>query len=178
MGHGIHQFDLLLSVLGRWRRVVAMTGTRARPVQTEDVSMAVAEFEDGTLASVVNSVVSPRQTSALRFDFEAATVELQHLYGYTDADWTLTAAPGHEEVAACWTGRPSTAPSGHADQLAAVLDALDSGEPPPVTLPDTRNTMEFIAALYASAATGRPVCRGEIGPQHAFSVRMNGADAG
>jgi hypothetical protein len=37
-------------------------------------------------ATVVNSVVSPRQVSALRFGFERATVELSHLYGYTDDD--------------------------------------------------------------------------------------------
>ena len=50
--------------------------------------------------------------------------------------------------------------SGHRCQLTAFLDALDSGETPPVTLADTRNTMEFVAALYASAFTGE---RGEGG---------------
>ena len=40
------------------------------------------------LASIVNSVVSSRQVSALRFDFENATVKLDHQYGYTDRDFT------------------------------------------------------------------------------------------
>jgi hypothetical protein len=31
-----------------------------------------------------------------------------------------------------------------------VLDALDKGEAPPVTVEDARRTMEFVAALYAS----------------------------
>ena len=35
----------------------------------------------------------PRETSYLRFDFEHATVELSHLYGYGDDDWTVTGAP-------------------------------------------------------------------------------------
>ncbi|MEV6343202.1 Gfo/Idh/MocA family oxidoreductase [Actinoplanes sp. NPDC051851] len=174
MGHGIHQFDLLLSVLGPWEKVTAMAARRSRPVETEDVSMAIVEFADGTLATVVNSVVSPRQTSDLRFDFEHATVEVSHLYGYTDADWTFTPAPGHEDLRRHWTS-DGTATSGHADQLRSVLDALDAGEPLPVTLPDTRMTMELIAAIYASAATERPVRRGEIGPDHPFATRMNGA---
>lgn len=173
MGHGIHQFDLLLSILGPWERISAIAARRSRPVETEDVSMALVEFADGTVASVVNSVVSPRQTSALRFDFEHATVELEHLYGYSDADWTITPAPTYDDLARLFP-RDSTARSGHADQLAAVLDALDAGEPLPVTLAETRLTMEFIAALYASAATGKPVRRGEIGPDHPFAAAMNG----
>ncbi|GAA2848028.1 oxidoreductase [Actinoplanes cyaneus] len=173
MGHGIHQFDLLLSILGPWERVTAIAARRSRPVETEDVSMALVEFADGTVASVVNSVVSPRQTSTLRFDFEHATVEVEHLYGYSDQDWTITPAPAYEDLALAFP-RTSTEKSSHADQLAAILDALDAGEPLPVTLPDTRLTMEFIAALYASAATGKPVRRGEIGPDHPFAARMNG----
>ncbi|MFY1637021.1 Gfo/Idh/MocA family protein [Solwaraspora sp. WMMB335] len=177
MGHGIHQFDLLLSVLGPWESVTALAVRRARDVQTEDVSMALVTFPDGTVASVVNSVVSPRQTSALRFDYEYATVELDHLYGYTSADWTITATPGHDDVAARWHADPAGPPSGHGRQVAAVLDALDAGRPPPVDLADTRITMEFIAALYASAFTGERVHRGEIGPNHPFAHRMDGTGA-
>ncbi|MEU7740608.1 Gfo/Idh/MocA family oxidoreductase [Nonomuraea sp. NPDC049158] len=173
MGHGIHQFDLLLSVLGPWAEVTALAARQARATDTEDVSMALVRFESGALASVVNSVISPRQTSELRFDFERATVEVAHLYGYTDDDWTLTPAPGHEEIA--WTPGPVTAPSGHGDQLAAVLDALDQGEPPPVTLQDAGRTMEFIAALYASAFTGERIHAGQISPASPFWRRMDGS---
>ncbi|MFD2354413.1 Gfo/Idh/MocA family oxidoreductase [Nonomuraea ferruginea] len=93
MGHGIHQFDLLFSVLGPWREVSGLAVRQARDTETEDVSMAMVTFESGAVASVVNSVLSPRETSVLRFDFERATVELEHLYGYTDADWSVTPAP-------------------------------------------------------------------------------------
>jgi predicted dehydrogenase len=127
MGHGIHQFDLLFSVLGRWRQVSAVAARQARPTQTEDVSMALVTFADGALASIVNSVVSPRQTSALRFDFEYATVEVEHLYRYADADWIVTPAPGHEEVLSHWNADRVDVPSGHQAQFAAVLDALDEG---------------------------------------------------
>ncbi|GGN51394.1 putative dehydrogenase [Actinoplanes campanulatus] len=177
MGHGIHQFDLLLSVLGPWEQVTAVAARRDRDVDTEDVSMALVTFADGTVASVVNSVISPRQVSALRFDFSHATVELSHLYGYTDADWTITPAPGHAAVAARWAESPSTVESGHGGQLAAVLDALDDGTPPPVTIEETRRTMEFVAAIYASAFTGAPVRAGQIGPDSPFAARMDGAGA-
>ncbi|HEX7301882.1 Gfo/Idh/MocA family oxidoreductase [Lentzea sp.] len=178
MGHGIHQFDLLLSVLGPWQEIRAVAARQARDVQTEDVSMALVTFADGTVASVVNSLLSPRETSELRFDFEHATVEVEHLYGYTDAHWVVTPAPGREDVAARWRQEQSSGVvSGHRCQVAAYLDALDSGEKPPVTLEDTRTTMEFIAALYASAFTGAVVKAGQIGPDSPFYATMEGIGA-
>ncbi|WP_112261189.1 Gfo/Idh/MocA family protein [Lentzea terrae] len=177
MGHGIHQFDLMLSVLGPWQEIRAVAARQARAVATEDVSMALVTFADGTVASVVNSLLSPRETSELRFDFERATVEVEHLYGYTDADWTVTPAPGQDDVVALWDAERSETASGHPGQLAAFLDALDSGETPPVTLADTRNTMEFIAALYASAFTGTVVKAGQIGPDSPFYATMEGIGA-
>ncbi len=178
MGHGIHQFDLLLSVLGDWHEVTAVAARRARPTATEDVSCAIATFADGTVATVVNSLLSPRETSYLRFDFAHATVELEHLYGYGDDDWRVTPAPGHEDrVRAAWEAGPSGRRSGHAAQFGAVLDALEAGERLPVALPHSRDTLEFVAATYASAFERRPVRRGEIGPDSPFYQRMRGDGA-
>lgn len=178
MGHGIHQFDLLLSVLGPWQEIRAVAARQARDVQTEDVSMALVTFADGTVASVVNSLLSPRETSELRFDFERATVEVEHLYGYTDAHWAVTPAPGREDVVARWRQEQSSGiVSGHRCQVTAFLDALDGGRKPPVTLEDTRITMEFIAALYASAFTGTVVKAGQIGPDSPFYASMEGIGA-
>ncbi|MGH8963789.1 MAG: Gfo/Idh/MocA family protein [Actinomycetes bacterium] len=178
MGHGIHQFDLLLSVLGEWEEVVAVAARQARPTATEDLSHAIVTFSSGAIASIVNSVVSPRERSYLRFDFELATVELDHVYGYRDKNWRVTAAPGHEpSVASAWADGPVDTPSGHAAQFAEVLSALESGVEPPVTLPDTRRTVELIAAIYASAFTGDRVLRGSLGPDSPFYHRMDGSGA-
>ncbi|TDU87204.1 putative dehydrogenase [Kribbella voronezhensis] len=177
MGHGIHQFDLLLSILGPWEQVTAVAARQARPTQTEDVSLALVTFANGAVASIVNSLVSARETSTLRFDYEHASVELEHLYGYTDADWTVTPAPGQEAVADAWSADAADIPSGHSAQFAAVLDAKDAGRTAPVSLADARDTMELIAAIYASAFTGKPVRRGELDAANPFSVRMDGTGA-
>jgi predicted dehydrogenase len=177
MGHGIHQFDLLFSVLGPWREVTAVAARQARPTRTEDVSMALVTFENGAVASIVNSVVSPRETSMLRFDYERATVEVEHLYGYTDADWTVTPAPGHADLTTRWATERTETTSSHNGQLAAVYDALDAGQPPPATLDDARRTMEFIAALYASAFRGERIHSGQLGPDSPFYHRMDGTGA-
>jgi predicted dehydrogenase len=177
MGHGIHQLDLLLHLFGPWREVVAVAARRARPTATEDLSCAIVTFDSGAVATVVNSLVSPRETTYLRFDYAHATVELTHLYGYSDADWLVTPAPGHEDVAAAWAGAAKGVPSGHAAQFAAVLDAVEAGTPPPVTLADARLTLELVAAVYASAFTGARVARGELGPASPFWRRMDGPGA-
>lgn len=180
MGHGIHQFDLLLAVLGPWARLTAFAARQSLPTDTEDVSMAVVEFDNGTLATVVNSIVSPRETSRLRFDFERATVEVEHLYGYTDADWTFTPAPGSERLAELWTDGPSSSDerSGHVGQIAAIVDALeagrDAGVHAGVDVDDARRTLEFAAATYASAFRGVPVRAGEISGDDPFLRSMDG----
>src|SRR5215469_11258256 len=126
MGHGIHQMDMLLDVLGDWTEVSAVARTQARSMPTEDLSLAHVTFKNSAVASVVNSVLSPREESYLRFDFERATVEVTHLYGYDDDDWRVTPAPGCEnDVAAAWKnaasgdggGGQDTARSSHAAQF-------------------------------------------------------------
>jgi len=175
MGHGIHQMDLLLSVLGPWREVTSVATRLARETNTEDLSAALITFESGAIASVVNSLLSPVQTSYLRFDFDRATVELSHYDGYGDANWIVTGAPGHEaEIDERWAAGRRGARSGHAAQLRAYLDALDAGVAPPVTSADARATLELVAAIYASAFTGRPVRRGEIDAMSPFYRDMSG----
>ena len=183
MGHGIHQMDMLLDVLGEWTEVSAIARTQARRTATEDLSAAHVTFASGALASVVNSVLSPREESYLRFDFERATVEVTHLYGYDDDDWRVTPAPGCEDdVAAAWKnaadgdgdGGQDAARSSHAAQFASVIAALRDGRRPPVTPPEARRTMALIAGIYASAFTRRPVTPADLAPGTAFYTAMNG----
>lgn len=187
MGHGIHQMDLLLAVLGEWAEVRAMAGRLDRRMETEDVSMALVRFTSGALATIVNSVLSPREESRLRFDFTDATVEVKHLYGYSDSDWIYTPAPhaaGDAERIAGWTGGAGEAAgdsvlttgvgSSHAAQLPYMLDAMERGVRPPASGPGGRETLELITALYRSAFTGQPVLRGQIGPEDPFYHRLHG----
>ena len=177
MGHGIHQFDLLLSILGPWEKVTAIAARQARPTKTEDVSMALVTFENGAVASIVNSLVSPRQTSQLRFDYENATVELEHLYGYKNEDWTITPAPSQDAVASAWSAdlprsRVGTPPSStpYWMHCRPVPEA-------PVPLAEARNTIELAAAIYASAFTDKPVRRGELARGTDYAKRMGGPGA-
>jgi len=178
LGHGIHQMDLLLHVLGDWTEVSAVARRQARSIETEDLSLAHVSFASGAAASVVNSVLSPREESYLRFDFERGTVELRHLYGYADQDWRVTPAPGCEEaVLGAWAAGRQGVRSGHQAQFAEVLRALERGEPPPVTLPEARRTLALVTAIYAAAFPGRPVRAADLAPPAPFYSAMEGSGA-
>jgi len=175
MGHGIHQMDLMLALMGEWTEVRAAAGTLARDVETEDASMAIVRFASGAMVSMVNSVLSPRETSYLRFDFPEATVELTHLYGYDNTDWVWTAAPHRAEDTPADLGAPELdEASSHAAQLRHLLEDLRAGRRPEASGDDGRRVLGFIAALYESAATGRPVTA-PPGPGNPYYRSMSGA---
>jgi predicted dehydrogenase len=185
MGHGIHQMDMLADVLGDWAEVSAVARRQARRMDTEDLSLAHVTFASGAVASVVNSVLSPREETYLRFDFERATVELTHLYGYGDADWRVTPAAGCEnEVLAAWNAPASreaaagpASRSGHLLQFAEVLRNLRDGTRPPVAPPGSRRTLSLAAAIYASAFTRRPAGPGDVAEGTPFYATMQGSGA-
>lgn len=173
MGHGIHQMDLLLAVFGEWDEVRAMTGTLDRAVETEDVSAAVVRFASGAIATVLNSVLSPREESYLRFDFAKASVEVRHLYGYSDGDWTFTSVPD-ANLADAWHAEGPDIPSSHHAQLPHLIDAWEQGRRPPLSAAEGRATLELATAIYRSAATGLPVRRTDLGPHDPFYHRLDG----
>ncbi|MFF9333911.1 Gfo/Idh/MocA family protein [Streptomyces albogriseolus] len=175
MGHGIHQYDLLLHLLGEWEEVRAMAARLVHDTESEDVSTALVRFAGGALATVVNSVLSPDEVSRVRVDCADATVELTHLYGHRNADWVYTPAPhvARERVAA-WREAGEDVPSSHTAQLGYVLDAWDAGVRPPGSGREARDTLEFAAALYKAAFTGRAVRAGEVGPGDSFYEVMHG----
>ncbi|QWF78044.1 Gfo/Idh/MocA family protein [Amycolatopsis sp. CA-230715] len=176
MGHGIHQMDLLLHLLGPWAEVRAMTCRLVHDVATDDVSTALVRFASGAMATVVNSVLSPDEVSRIRLDCADATVELTHLYGYSNADFVYTPAPHVEDErrVARWRTPGGDVPSSHTAQLPHVLAALRAGTRPPSSGADGRRSLEFVAALYKAALTGFPVRAGEIGPGDPFYASMDG----
>ncbi len=177
MGHGIHAMDMFLWLMGEWVEVNAMMGTLDRDIEVEDVSMALVRFANGALGSVVNSVLSPRQVSYVRFDFQRATVELEHLYSHANENWRFSIpdnAPYQDELAR-WQAFGEDVRASHTAQLTHILDALERGEAPLTTGPQARNTIEFLAALYKSALTRQPVQRGSIGRDDPFYYHVYGA---
>lgn len=195
LGHGIHQIDLLLHLLGPWKTLTATAVRLDRPVQFEDVSLATVIFESGAVATVINSLLSPNELSRIRIDSDGGSLEVDHLYGYSDADWSFHPAPDAARAATFglnpgerdadgaesaegtdpWTASAGEdAPSNHQAQISRLVDDLLAGRTHETTLASTRPTMEFVSALYASAILGGPVNRADLVPGHPFYAALNG----
>ena len=175
-GHGIHAMDMFLWLMGDWAEVSAIMGTLDRKIEVEDVSMAHVRFASGALGSIVNSVLSPRQVSYVRFDFQHATVELEHLYSHRNDHWrfSIPENASHEDELARWQAIADDVQASHAAQLTHTLNALEAGEPPLTSGAQARNTVEFLTALYKSAFTRQPVQRGSIDQNDPFYYHVYG----
>ncbi len=194
LGHGIHQIDLLLHLMGPWTSVQAQSSRLARPVEFEDVSLAMVTFAGGAVGTIVTSLLSPRELSRIRIDTTSGTLEVDHLYGYRDADWSWHPAPDAatalrngrdpgeradsieantpEDV---WSdSRSVDVPSNHAAQINRLVEDLLAGRPHETTLSAVRPTMELVTALYASSLTGTTVHRRDLVPGHPHYARLDG----
>lgn len=146
---GIHQIDLLIMLLGPWQEVHAWTGHLVHDIETGDACTAIVRFGNGALATVVTSAVSARETSHLRIDTELATVELNHLYGYGNDDWTYHAAPGVDTATeAGWVNELTDQRSSHLSQLRRLLADLRAGRRPQTSGPGGRAALELVTAMY------------------------------
>jgi predicted dehydrogenase len=198
LGHGIHQIDLLLHLMGAWETIDARAARIARPVEFEDVSLAIVVFESGAVGTVVTSLLSPKELSRIRVDTTGGTLEVNHVYGYSDADWSWTPAPdataaaslgrdpglpsangaGHQGPAGgddLWAdSAESDLPSNHAAQIDQLVDDMLAGRRHDTTLASTRWTMEFVTALYASSLERRTVHRRDLTPDDRFYHSLNG----
>jgi predicted dehydrogenase len=197
LGHGIHQIDLLLHLMGSWKTVDARAARIARPVEFEDVSLAIVMFDSGAAGTVVTSLLSPEELSRIRIDTTGGTLEVNHVYGYSDADWTWAPAPdattaamlgrdpglryadnvenpppGRNDVWAASAG--SDVPSNHAAQIDQLVDDLLAGRHHQTTLASTRPTMEFVTALYASSIERETVHRRDLTAAHRFYQSLSG----
>lgn len=176
MGLGIHAMDHFLHLLGDWTEVRAVAETLDRAIEVEDVSMALVKFASGAVASIVNSALSPRQETYIRLDYQRATIELTHLYGYSRDNWRLTPAPHAQDEILLhdWQGFPPDVPSSHGAQLNALVADRDAGRRPLTSGDEARRTVELLTAIYKSAFTGEIVRRGSIRPGDSFYAALHG----
>lgn len=176
MGLGIHAMDHFLHLMGEWSEVTAIAATLDRDIEVEDVSMALVRFANGAAGSIVNSALSPRQETYLRLDYQRATVELTHLYGYNRDNWKLTVAPAAQDdgLLEAWQSFPPDVGSTHGAQLNALVTDMDRGQRPLTSGPEARRTLELLTAIYKSAFTRQVVTRGSIVPGDPFYDTLHG----
>ncbi|WP_258069763.1 Gfo/Idh/MocA family protein [Arthrobacter sp. SX1312] len=163
LSHGSHQVDLLAYLLGEWSAVRATLWRQQHDVETEDLSHASLVFASGAVASVVSTVLAPRQSSLLRIDTERATIELEHLYGHGHAHWRITPAPGVDEAtSASWSLPDQEIPSGHDALFGEIYPSLIAGRGMPGVVGHPARALEIVTGMYVSAREDRWVSREDL----------------
>ena len=153
-----------------------MTDTLDRKIEVEDVSLAIVRFKNRALGSIVNSVLSPREETYLRFDFQKASVELTALYSYANKNWRFSQPESMEDasVLARWQELSEDRHASHTTQIAHLLDSFDRRERPQASTSDVRPTLECITGIYKSAATGHTIQQGSIVEGDPFYYHVGG----
>jgi predicted dehydrogenase len=155
----IHSHDIMTYLMGPVASVFARTATRVNPIEVEDCAVASVVMESGALVSLAATLGSQKEISRLRFCFEHVTFEsCLEPYAPGDDPWQIIAASPEAEARIAEALRDwSFVPSRYEGLMAAYYHALEGGAPWPVTVADSRRSLELVTALLHSAETGQPV---------------------
>ena len=167
LGHAIHIHDWLSFVLGPVQSVFARLDTRVNPIEVEDCAALSLQMQNGALVTSSVTLGAAMDTSRLRFCFEHVTAESGSLpYRPAEGEWQFTArTPAQQDQIDDIIASVPDADDGYAGLFSAIGDFLDNGKSDAVFLEDGRHSLEFVTAVYHSAATQMPVSL-PIGPTH------------
>ena len=162
LNHAVHHIDMLGWIMGLPRRVTSvLANTGHDNAEVEDLSVSVMEYP-GALATVTASVVHHGEEQQLVFQCEQAklsapfdcfsSVTYPNGFPQKDPDPAF-----REKVEAFLSALPPVPFEHHPGQLEAMLTALETGGPVPITGEEGRRTIELITAIYESGSLHRPV---------------------
>ena len=155
VSHAIHAHDMLCSVLGPISNLHARTATRVNPIEVEDCAVLSLEMESGALAALSVTLGAAEERSRLRFHFETLTAESSlGPYNPQIEPWRfLPTKPENQAFIdeAFLDFEPG--PAGFAGQFNALHRALTEDGPLPVSLEDSRRSIELFTAGYYAAST-------------------------
>jgi predicted dehydrogenase len=155
LSHAVHGLDAFLYLFGPPLHVTARMATLVNPIETEDTAAAILEMPDGALITVSATLGSVEEMSQHRFAFEHVSVASGTApYTFTDEPWTFMPegdGTAIEEALASYVPRRD----GWTGQYERFADALDAGEPPPVTVDDARRVIALVQRMYTQGDGGR-----------------------
>ncbi len=157
--HAIHAHDALEWLMGPIASVRAATTTRVNPIETEDCAGVVVELESGAIATLTVTLGAAEEVSRLKFHFSGLTVESNlQPYKFGFDPWRFIARTAEAQAAVDQVVQAvEPGLEGYPGQFLAFADALDHGQPPPVTVADARRSIALLTAIYRSARTGETV---------------------
>lgn len=157
MNQGIHSIDLLLWFGGKVKAVYGKVATQTHVMEAEDLGLAVVTFANGAYGTIMASTsIRPGFSPTLSVYGERGTIRME---GTRFTHWSVPgmAEPVLTDEASDGGGVSDPRAISHVyheRQLAALIQAIENKEPPPVTGCDGKRAVELIEAIYSSSKTG------------------------
>jgi predicted dehydrogenase len=145
MDIGCYALHWLRSIMGGEPEILSAEGTR-NPLGVDESMRASMRFPDGTPAEMVVDMARPPFHALLRIEGEKGAVEFDNPcaphVGHSIREW-LDGEPYREHTVAGGTT--------YEYQLAAMIEAVESGAPPVTGGIDPLGNMAAIDAIYAKS---------------------------
>jgi predicted dehydrogenase len=139
----VHQIDLLLWFMGPAKKVWGKTGVFSHKIETEDLGMAMIEFESGAVGTILGTTTYPYdRPPAVEIHGDKAAV-------VTEGDKIVLWKPEPDDVGFTYEGPNNV--------VEDVVSALWSGGKPRVDGEEGKRSLQLILAVYESARTGKEV---------------------
>ncbi len=155
LNHAVHHIDMLNWLEGCLpTEVMAILANVAHDnSEVEDISLAAAKYNNGTVAQITSSVVHHGEEQGIVLQCEGAKIaspwsvkaDLSGSNGFPIAE------PNKElidKLNKFYNSIPDLKYEGHTGQIENVLDAIDNNHEPLITGIDGRNTIELISAIF------------------------------
>lgn len=161
LNHAVHHIDIFQWMNGMPSEITAVTSNVAHDnAEVEDLSIAIARYDNGSLAQITSSVVHHGEEQQLIFQGKNARVSVP---------WKLKASSSKENgfpeednqleanIQQVYDEHPEVKHEGHPGQIFDVLNAIDQNQAVLIDGKQGRQTLELITAIYQSASSGHPV---------------------
>ncbi|MCJ7841317.1 Gfo/Idh/MocA family oxidoreductase [Lederbergia sp. NSJ-179] len=156
LNHAVHHIDLFQWMNGMPAEITAITSNTSHDnAEVEDLSIAIAKYDNGSLAQITSSVVHHGEEQQLIFQGKKARVS---------APWKLKASKAKEngfpeedqvvevEIQKVYEQLPNLPYEGHAGQIQDVLSAIENNTKVLIDGKQGKQTLELITAIYQSAS--------------------------
>lgn len=161
LNHAVHHIDIFRWMNGMPSEVTAITtNTSHDNAEVEDLSIAICQYDDGSIAQITSSVVHHGEEQQLIFQGKDARVSVP---------WKVKASKSLEngfpvdnpkleqDIQQVYDSQESIQYEGHTGQIYDVLQAINGEKEVLVDGIQGRQTLELITAIYKSSSLGEKV---------------------
>ena len=156
--NGVHQLDLARAITGlEARKVAAFTSNGVPGVEVEDAAVAVVDWEDGVIGSLVAAAHAPGAAAdeTIEIDGEAGALRLGDPYAERPVLDRFLRHPVGDDPAGRWLRFEPSPVDPWIAAVDAFATAIRAGVGPVPGIDEADAALAIVLAIYRSARTGQ-----------------------